>query len=144
MWTCEHAVTTNATPAQVWARYADPRTWPEWDAATERVTLQGPLAVGSRGTLKAVGGPTTRFTLTEVVPETGFTTVTRLPLARLVFRHQIEATATGSHLTHAVTISGPLSSLFGRVIGTSLARDLPGAMNALARLAAGLPVAAPP
>ena len=143
MWTCEHAVTTNATPSQVWARYADPQTWPEWDAATERVTLYGPFAVGSRGTLKAVGGPTTRFTLTEVVPEVGFTNVARLPLARLVFRHQIEATATGSRLTHIATINGPLSLLLGRVIGTSLARDLPAAMNALARLAAGLPVAPP-
>ena len=143
MWTCEHAVTTNATPAQVWARYADPSTWPEWDAAVERVTLQGPFAVGSRGTLKAVGGPATRFTLTEVVPDVGFTNVTRLPLARLVFRHQIEATATGSQLSHIVTFSGPLSSLLGRVIGTGLARELPGAMNALALLAAGLPVAPP-
>ena len=140
MWTCEHVVTSDATPAQVWRRYAEPQTWPEWDAATERVTLQGPFAVGSRGRLKPVGALTTRFTLTEVVPEVGFTDVTRLPLARLVFGHRIEATATGSRLTHTVTISGPLSPLFARVIGTGLARDLPRAMHALARLAAATPV----
>ena len=140
MWTCEHTVTSHATPAQVWARYAEPRTWPEWDAATEHVTLQGLFAVGSRGSLKPVGGPTTRFTLTEVVPDVGFTNVTRLPMARLEFRHQIEATSTGSRLTHSVTISGLLSPLFARVIGAGVARDLPSAMTALARLAAAVPV----
>ncbi len=134
---------SNATPAQVWGRYAEPRTWPEWDAATERVMLQGPFAVGSGGTLKPVGGPITRFTLTEVVPEVEFTSVARLPLARLVFRHRIGATATGSRLTHTVTISGPLSPLLARVMGRGLARELPSAMNALARLAARSPVVPP-
>ena len=140
MWTCEHSVVSGATPAQVWARYAEPKTWPEWDAALERVALHGPFAAGSRGTLRPVGGPTTRFTITEVVPEVGFTDVARLPLARLVFRHRIEPVSTGSRLTHAVTITGPLSPLFARVLGVGVARDLPAGMEALARLAAAVPV----
>ena len=140
MWTWQHTVTSDATPGQVWARYAEPRTWPEWDAAIERVILQGAFAVGSRGRLKPVGGLTTRFTLTEVVPEVGFTSGTRLPLARLDFRHRIEPTPTGSRLTHTVTLTGPLSSLLARVIGPGLARDLPPAVSALALLARDVPV----
>ena len=143
MWACEHVVTSAATPAQVWACYAEPRTWPAWDAALERVALRGLFAVGGRGTLKPVGGPTLRFTLTEVDPGVGFTSEARLPLARLVFGHQIEATATGSRLTHTVTVSGPLSALFARAVGAGLARGLPSAMGALARLAPAQPVVAP-
>lgn len=135
MWTHECTVSSEATPAQVWARYATPTTWPEWDAATERVTLRGQFAVGSRGTLRPRSGPTTWFTLVEVEPEVAFTTVTRLPLARLEFSHRIQSSPTGSLLTHTVTISGPMSPLFARVVGAGIARDLPPAMAALASLA---------
>lgn len=30
MWTIEHTEQTSATPAQLWARYAEPARWPEW------------------------------------------------------------------------------------------------------------------
>jgi len=134
MWTFEHTETTTATPAQVWARYAEPVTWPEWDPETAAVTLQGPFEAGTRGTLKPVKGPATRFTLTEVTPHVGFTDVSRLPLARLTFTHRIDPTPTGSRFTHHVTLHGPLSPLFARIIGKNIA-SLPAAMRALALLA---------
>lgn len=135
MWTGEHTETTSATPAQLWDHYAQPTTWPEWDHETARVTVQGPMAVGTRGTLKPTKGPATSFTFTHVTPEVGFIDVSRLPLARLTFAHHIEATATGSHFTHRVTITGPLWPLFARVIGKNVAASLPTAMRKLARLA---------
>lgn len=144
MWALEHTETTAAPPARLWRRYTDPTRWPEWDHGTERVTVDGPLAVGTRGTLKPTGGPTTRFTFTEVVPERGFTDVTRLPLARLTFTHRLEPDGTGCRFTHRVTITGPLAPLFARVIGRTIARELPTAMRALARLAeAGIAEKAP-
>lgn len=135
MWTFEHTELTSATPPQLWACYAEPTTWPEWDQETARVSVQGPMAVGTRGTLKPVKGPATPFTFTEVIPGVGFTDVSRLPLARLTFAHHIEPTATGSRFTHRVTITGPLSPLFARVIGRKVAASLPAAMRALARFA---------
>lgn len=142
MWTFEHTETTSATPAQVWACYAEPTTWPEWDHEIAAVTLGGPMAVGTRGTLKPVKGPATPFTFTAVTPEAGFTDVSRLPLARLTFSHHIEAMATGCRFTHSVEISGPLSPVFARVIGKKIAARLPAAMRALARLAETAPAAA--
>lgn len=100
MWMFEHTETTSASPAQLWAHYAEPATWPEWDHETAAVTVEGPLAVGTRGTLKPVKGPATPFTF-----------------------------------THSVTINGPLSPLFARVIGKKVAAGLPTAMRQLARLA---------
>lgn len=135
MWMFEHTETTNATPAGLWAHYADPTRWPEWDHETAVVTIEGPMAVGTRGTLKPVKGPAAPFTFTEVDPEVGFTNVSRLPLARLTFSHRIEPTATGCRFTHRVTLRGPLSPLFAHLIGSSVAAGLPTAMRALARLA---------
>lgn len=142
MWTFEHTETTSAAPSQVWARYAEPATWPEWDHQTASVTVQGPVVVGTRGRLKPVNGPATPFTFTEVTPEVSFTDVSRLPLSRLSFAHRIEPTATGSRFTHCVTITGPLSPLFARVIGKRIAAGMPTAMRALARLAEAAPAPA--
>ncbi len=135
MWTFEHAETTSATPGQLWARYADPTTWPEWDHEIAVVTVQGPMAARTRGTLKPLKGPRTPFVFTEVLPEVGFTDVSRLPFARMTFAHQIQPSPSGSRFLHRATITGPLSPLFARIIGPKVAVGLPVAMWALARLA---------
>jgi len=135
MWTYAHTQTSSASPDRLWARYGDPTSWPEWDHEITSVTVDGPMAVGTRGKLKPVGGPAAAFTFTEVTPGAGFTDVTRLPLARLTFHHQIQVEATGCRFTHRASISGPLSPLFGRLIGRKIAAGLPSAMQALARLA---------
>ena len=144
MWAFEHTMTTSATPDQLWARYAEPATWPEWDHEIAAVTVQGPVAVGTRGRLKPVKGPAVSFNFTEVTPRIGFTDVSRLPLARLTLAHHIEPTTAGSRFTHRVTISGPLAPLFTRVIGRSIAASLPTAMQALATLAEAAPTPALP
>lgn len=135
MWMHQHTETTNATPSQLWACYAEPATWPEWDHETVSVTVRGPMVAGTRGVLKPVRGPATPFVFTEVTPGVSFTDVSRLPLARLTFAHSIEPTATGSRFTHRVTITGPLSPVFARIIGRTVAAGLPTAMRELARLA---------
>ncbi len=139
MWSFEHAETTSATPDRLWALYAEPTTWPRWDQEIAAVTVQGPVAVGTRGRLTPVTGPAAWFTFTEVDPGVGFTNVSRLPLARLTLVHHIEATAAGSRFTHQVTITGPSSPLFARVLSRSLAAGLPTAMRNLARLAEAAP-----
>ncbi len=144
MWAFEHTETTSATPPQLWARYAEPTTWPEWDHEIAAVRVQGPVAVGTRGRLKPVKGPGVSFTFTEVSAGVGFTDVSRLPLARLTLAHHIEPMTTGSRFTHRVTITGPLAPLFARVIGKTIAASLPTAMRALARLAEAAPAPALP
>ena len=141
MWRFEHTETTSAAPEQVWARYVDPTTWPEWDHGTESVTIEGPFTVGARGRLKPNGGPATSFVVTEAEPGAGFADVTRLPLAKLWFRHRIEAGPGGTRFTHTATITGPLAPLFARLIGRTIAAEMPAAMAALGRLAQGASIA---
>ncbi len=137
MWMTEHTEETNASPVQLWARYAEPARWPEWDHEAEQVTVRGPMAVGTRGRLKPVGGPAVPFVFTSVTPNVEFTDVSRLPMGRLTFAHSIAATATGSRFTHRVTITGLLAPLYRRVIDRGIAAGLPGAMQTLAGLAEG-------
>ena len=55
-----HAVST-AAPADFFAVWADMATWPEWNADTEWVRLDGPFVEGATGTLKPKGGPKVGF-----------------------------------------------------------------------------------
>lgn len=134
-WTFEHTETTTATPAQVWACYRDTANWPAWDQDTAEVHLDGPFETGATATLRPAKGPKTTITFADVEPDVGFTNVSRLPLARMSFGHRIEPTPTGCRFTHTVAISGPLSPLFGKVIGKGVAAGLPTAMRTLAQRA---------
>lgn len=135
MWSFEHTVTTGAAPSAVWARYADPAAWPSWDRDLASVTVDGPIAVGVRGTLRPLKGPPAVFVFTEVEPDVGFTNVSRLPFAKLAVSHRITPASSGSEVTHRVEINGPLAPLFGRLIGRRIAAALPGSMRTLAELA---------
>ncbi len=134
MWTFTHTENTTASPAQVWQRYSDPSSWPEWDQETETVRLDGPFAAGSRGRLKPKGGPAAKFQITAVAEQESFSDVSFLPLARIVFKHEIQPSPEGSSFTHTVSIEGPLSPLFARVIGKKIASGLPTSMRRLAEL----------
>ncbi|MDN5916312.1 MAG: SRPBCC family protein [Pseudonocardia sp.] len=137
MWKHEHVEITTATAPQLWSHYADPANWPEWDHEVSAVTIDGPMVTGAKGTLKPAKGPTMRITFTEVTPEVGFTDVSRLPLglATLTFDHRITPTPTGCQFVHRVGITGPLSPLLTRAIGTGIATEMPRAMRSLAALA---------
>lgn len=134
-WTCEHTEYTSASPESIWALWRDVTSWPVWDGGVERVTLKGPFAAGTKGTLKPTGGPKVHFALTEVRPAAGFVDVTRLPLARMRFEHTAVREGDRTRLTHRVTIRGLTTPLFSRVIGRGIAKGLPETVKALARLA---------
>lgn len=135
-WTFEHTEYTAASPESIWAQWCDVTRWPVWDDGIEHVTLEGPFAAGTKGVLKPAGGPKAQFELTDVQPVEGFTDVTKLPLARMCFEHSAVREGDLTRVTHRVTISGPATPLFSRVIGRGIAKGLPGAVRTLARVAA--------
>jgi ligand-binding SRPBCC domain-containing protein len=134
MFTWTHTIATTATPEQVWPFYAEVSRWLEWDSGLVGVTLDGPFAVGSSGTLQVEGQPPLTWTLVDVVDNALFTDVTEIPgVATLTFVHRIAPTADGSSITHEVLIDGPAADTLGPMVTS----DTPDAMAALARLAEG-------
>jgi hypothetical protein len=135
MWHFEHTEKTSATPEQLWAHYSDPANWPQWDHGTTAVTIEGPFKVGTRGTLKPAKGPKAAFVISDLTPLVSFTDITRLPLTTLEFAHRIEVVDGITRFTHSVTMNGPLTPVFSRLIGRTIAAELPDAMRKLAELA---------
>lgn len=120
--------TSTATPAAFFARWIDHDTWPQWSPDTEWVRLDGPVEVGARGVLKPKGGPKAKFVISACSPDREYTDTTRLPGARLVFRHTVEPAALGCELHVQVTMDGPLAFVWSKIMGggfrESAQRDL--------------------
>ena len=130
-----HTIATQATPEALWALYADPGTWPSWDPDAEHVTLDGPFATGSGGTMKFKGQDPLTYELADVEPERRFVDVTSVPGATIRFGHRIEPHGEGVKLTHELEIDA--DEPFAEQLGTMISADIPDSMTRLARLAEG-------
>src|SRR5664279_2759535 len=114
-------VSSPASPAAFFARWADMATWPEWNSGTEWVTLDGDFVQGATGTLKPKGGPKVRFVVERLVPGEELVDVSRLVGARLTFAHRVEAKAEGgSDVSVDVTLTGPLAGVWTLILGKGL------------------------
>jgi hypothetical protein len=117
-------------------------TWPEWNADTEWVRLDGAFAVGGTGVLKPEGGPRTKFVISALTDRV-FTDVSLLMGARLTFHHEVDARPDGgSEVAVNVTLGGPLARLWNVILGKGIAQSLQRDLDALARAAEQASVAA--
>src|SRR5690348_6777799 len=135
MFCFSHSIETAATPAALWALYADPDTWPTWDPDAERVTLDGPFATGSGGTMKFTGQDPLTYVLEDVEHERRFVDVTSVPGAVIRFGHVIEPVDDVVRLTHELTVEA--DEAFAAQLGAMISEDIPDSMRRLAALAEG-------
>jgi hypothetical protein len=137
-WQTTASATTTAEPARIWALWSNVSSWNSWDHEVVSSTLNGAFALGTTGTRKPRGGPTTRFVLTDVRPMVSFSDRSRLPLATLDFHHTLLVADGITTIEHSVVMNGPLTPVFRRIIGTKIAKGLPIAVAAFAALAEGV------
>jgi len=136
MWTYEHSIETAASPESIWPLYTDVPAWPRWDQGLEWVTLDGPFAAGSTGSLKVPGQDPLPFTILDVRPLEGFSDETYIPGLAIRFDHSLERTSSGkTRITHRVSITGPGAAEAGPHLGPQITADVPEAMESLAGLA---------
>lgn len=139
MWTVEHSIVTNASPAAISRLFADVATWPEWNKGIEWVTLDGPFAAGTHGQMKVPGQEPFAFRLLAVGPD-GFEDETPIPDAGVVVRvrHAIETSAGRTRVAYGVTIDGPQADALGPVLGPEITADFPAVLEALVARAEAL------
>ncbi|HLZ26996.1 MAG TPA: SRPBCC family protein [Chloroflexota bacterium] len=140
MWTVTHRRETSARAEAIFARYADPASWPEWDAGLERLDLDGPFVAGTTGTMVPRGQDPLPMRLVAVDAGRGFEDETPVPGAGVVVRvrHQLEPLERGGTLiTHTLTIDGPAADAVGPTLGAAITADFPQTMAALAACAEG-------
>jgi hypothetical protein len=124
---------TTATPATVWALWSDVATWPTWDPAVERVSIDGAFAARATGTMTLRGGIEAPFTLEVVTP--GARYLDQLTVGDLVIRidHLVREAPGGARVTVSTSVEGPGAG----DIGPMVTADAPVALAALVALAEG-------
>lgn len=123
-WLVESTAEIEATPQDVWGRYADPASWPDWAHSTAAAAIDGPLAVGATVTVTPTRGPVQRVRIEAVEPERHLSTTLDLPGARMAFQYEIEPSAAGCRVRHTVSMTGPLAVVYGLFMRRANARKL--------------------
>jgi hypothetical protein len=136
MFRYEHSLVSDATPDAIYALYSDVSTWPAWDQAIAAMTIDGPFAAGTAGTLTLGNGQTFPYTIVEAIAGRGFADETPIPDGLIRFEHALEPLANGgTRITQRVIVQGPAAD----AIGAAICAGTPAAVAALSAQAATLP-----
>lgn len=136
-WEFATSLQVSGSQEQIWSIWADLPGWPGWHPGVGWVRLDGPVAEGVTGTIRATGGPASKLEILEVVPGRRLVTESTERFVRLRFEHELSDGEDGEVLlTHRVQMTGPGTLLLRRTIGARLQRSMPAALAALARAAA--------
>jgi uncharacterized protein YndB with AHSA1/START domain len=99
------------TPAEVFRLYANPATWSEWGHNAKWARADGPLVEGGIVDVKAGYGKVYPCRITRLVPDRALELLARPPFMTVLQTYEVEPTAEGSHIRHALEISGPLAGV---------------------------------
>lgn len=138
MWAVEHCADTSATPAAVWRRHTDVRSWSEWNSGVERVEMEGAFAAGAVGTLTPPGQGPLPFRVVEATENEGYTSETEIA-ETVTLRSTNRLTALpngGTRICCRVELVGPAAEFFAKSFGPVLASGVPRTVEALAQVAA--------
>ena len=130
----EHSIIIQAPAERIFGIYEDVSAWHTWDPDTRRASLQGPSAVGSRGSLTPTKGNTVPMLVTKVEHNSCFTVESKIPLFRMVFEHELLPQGDATKVIHRVTFSGLLTFVLGRMLVKQLNQGLPVTLASLKRL----------
>ena len=108
MWTHEHTAETELAPEVVWKVLKDIDNWPRWDTSMETVTLEGPLAVGSRVAMTPTGQEPITSVITAAKENELYADETDLGDVTLRFSHTLTRLPDGgTRISHRLEITGP-------------------------------------
>jgi uncharacterized protein YndB with AHSA1/START domain len=105
-----------APPERVWAVISDVERWSEWTPTITRIERldQGPLAVGSRASIRQPKLPPVVWQVSELLEGRSFTWVTQSPGVSVIAKHSVEPAGQGARATLSIRFSGLLGSLVAR------------------------------
>src|ERR1700730_9078442 len=130
-WEMTYSVETDASPAFAWNWWTDIAHWDDPPAEFE---LEGPFAVGARGTTRLPGLKQMRWRIREVIPPNTATIEMQLDGATLSFAWRFEGLADGrTRLTQRVLLQGQNAAAYLSEVKVTFSSSLPEGMKKGAR-----------
>ncbi len=114
----------------VWQVWRDVNRWTEWHDDIDLCGMEGEFELGNSFRFKPKGGPEFRIVIVDLRPGRSFTDVTRFWGARMYDAHEVEAIPGGVRITGTITVQGPLSFLWTRLVAANVAASAPAEMEA--------------
>ena len=119
----------------IWRLWTDVNNWPKWDPDIISCEMTGKFEKGNHFFLKPKGGPKVKIQLIEVIPGKSFTDCTRFPGAKMYGRHEIKKIEEGVLLKTTMTIKGPLSFIWRKIVAENIVKNMPQQLEGLVNLA---------
>ena len=98
-------------PADVFRLYVNPSTWSEWGHNAKWARADGPLVEGGTVDVKAGYGKVYPCRIRRLVAGRALELEARPPFMSVIQTYEVEPTAEGAHIRHALEISGPLAGV---------------------------------
>jgi hypothetical protein len=108
-YTIEATREADVEPAAVFALYMDPSTWSVWGHNVRWAQSDGPLVEGGTVLVRPAYPVTYQARILRLVPNSLLRLVVKPIGLTTINVYEVEATATGSRIHHAIEMSGPLS-----------------------------------
>jgi len=138
-----HEFTLDIDRDRLFQALADLKRWPEWDDDIKAVEHEGAPEAGTRFTLHLKDGSAVTLTVEAIEPPAIFVDQAKLPLARMLSRHELLPEADGrTRLRHVITLTGPLAWLWDRLVARKVVEGLPRQTERMAAYAQALPPSA--
>jgi hypothetical protein len=139
-WTYSVSRVSDATPAQIWAWYADTNDVPKWNPLLKGVVMHGSFAAGGWGQDIPTVGPTMDFTLTSVLAPQTYTESINLPMASVESSHVLTTVGNQTRIQHGMTMTGSMAWAYELFLRKKIEAGMNQAIDNLAANAAhGLP-----
>lgn len=110
-WMIESRRDAAVAAADVFRLYADPLTWSDWGHNAKWARADGPFVEGGTVDVKAGYGKVYPCRIRSLVDGRSLVLEARPPFMTVIQTYDVEPTAAGAHIRHALVISGPLAGI---------------------------------
>jgi hypothetical protein len=126
---------TIADPEAIFQLWLDVNNWNKFDESVEWARLDEAFSPGNHFSLKPKGGPKVKATIVSVKHNREFTNTSQMPGAELKFIHTVIKKSGSTSVSVIISIDGPLSWLWSRILGKDQQSGLEKSVSNLIRLA---------
>lgn len=130
----------NISKEKIWAAWSEVNNWPQWDKGLDYCDMRDSFTEGTKFILKPKGGPKVKIFISKIIPTQEFSDYCKFPGAKMFDEHFLEDTPEGLKITNKITVTGPLSFLWVKLVAKKVAEEVPSQTESLVNYARTLHV----